>query len=207
MGEDRWPPPPSLAAQTQMWAAAEARTFALRSPLRPHPPWSRPSVSPTACWSFGRLATIGIGTATGSSVNPHCPSLRPPLPLQFFCNFPRRLCYLRRGERCQASSADTDSTSPLPLCQHDDSAAPAGFFSLPPPCLPPSPPPPPSYLAATPRSSDKAGVSFFPSLNLIHKRNKILEHPSGTANSFWLKAFSANCWKKSLGNKEKVTEL
>lgn len=94
-------------------------------------------MSPTACWYFGRLAP-GIGTGTGSSVNPHCPSLRPPLPLQVFCNFPRRLCYLRGGELCQASNSDTDSTSPLPLCQHDDSAAPAGFFSLPPPSLPAS---------------------------------------------------------------------
>lgn len=67
-----------------------------------------------------------------------------------------------------------------------------GFSASPCLPLPPSPPPPPSYLAATPRSSDKADF-FFSSLNPIQKRNKILKHPSGTASSFWLKTFSANC--------------
>lgn len=122
-----------------MWAAAKMNTFALRSQLHPHPPTSQPSVPLMARWHFGRLGlepVMGTGTGTAGLASAHSAGVPPrPSPPCSLLQFPRCLGYLCHGNGARLP-AHTHSASPLPLCQLDDSAAPAGS-----PSPPPSPPP------------------------------------------------------------------
>lgn len=80
-----------------------------------------------ACWHFSGL---GLGRGQGHEQQaPHCPSLCLflPLPPCSLLQFPRCPGYLCYGN-CASLPAQTQIPPlRLPLCQHDDSAAPAGL--------------------------------------------------------------------------------
>lgn len=164
-----------------MWAAAEVRTFASRSTLHPHPPWSQPSVSPAACWYFGRLAP-GTGKGTGSSVNPHCPS-----PRLFPCSFSAiflavfAICATANGARLPAQTQIPPHLSPFASTMTQQLLQ--GFSASPrlhpiPSCLPHHRPPPHPPLLPRCYTTLIRQSRFFFSLSLIQKPSKILRHPS-----------------------------
>lgn len=117
---------------------------------------------PTICAPDGTLALWPSGSGTSDGDGDRNGGVRitplsarvPPSPSCSLLQFPHRLGYLCHGN-CARLPAHTQSASPLPLCQLDDSAAPAGS---------PSPPPPSSSSTSMMQLTRQDGV--------LHKSNK-----------------------------------
>lgn len=161
-----------------MWAAAEVRTFAFRSPLHPHPPWSQPSVSPTACWCFGRLAP-GYWEQRESAL----PQSPPPARL-FPCSFSAiflavfAICATANGARLPAQTQIPPHLSPFASTMTQQLLQ--GFSASPRLHSIPSFLPHRRLLLLLPRCYTTLirQSRFFFSLSLIQKPSKILRHLS-----------------------------